>query len=88
MAGKAGGRYYPAMDEAPPMPETDRSHWPVRKVASFDLMARQHVRDWQAAGSSARLQAAWDMVVEAWAMKNRNPDELRLQRFITAVRRG
>lgn len=67
-------------------PAPDRSRWPVRRMDSFDAMARQHVMDWQAAGSSARRQAAWDMVVEAWALKKRNPDELRLQRSLVTVR--
>ncbi len=65
----------------------ERAQWRVKRAETFDEMALQHLRDWQAAGSSARLQAAWEMVEEAWRLKKRNPDELRLQRSIVRVRR-
>lgn len=37
---------------------------------------------WQAQTDEARLQAAWELVVDAWKLKGRDPDELRLQRSV------
>lgn len=51
-------------------------------------MSRQHVIDWQALPPSARSHAAWEMVVTAWRMKGRDPNELRLQRALAVFRRG
>jgi hypothetical protein len=71
-----------------PVPTKDRSHWKVERFANFEDMRIAHIRDWQAAGESMRLQAAWDLVVEYWVgMKGMHPDELRLQRTVTSVQR-
>ncbi len=75
-------------DEPAPASPPDRSHWVVRKCASYEEMELWHLWDWQQAGSAARLRAAWEMVVEAWALKKRNPDELRFQRLVTSIKRA
>jgi hypothetical protein len=41
---------------------------------------------WQAQGPAKIFEAAWQLVEEAWAIKKRDPNELRLQR--TAVHIG
>lgn len=66
----------------------DRSHWKVRKCDSFEEMERLHIEDWQAVSGTERVNAAWDMVVEAWEMKKRDPDELRFQRTVKRVKRA
>ena len=71
-----------------PIPQKDRSHWVIRKFDSFDDQRRQQILDWQAAGDKARLDAAWELVTDYWiGMKNKHPDELRLQRSITKLTR-
>ncbi len=66
----------------------DRSHWRVLRCEDLPSMSRQHTVDWQALPPSARSRAAWDLVVEAWKAKGRDPDELRLQRSLAVFRRG
>jgi len=65
----------------------DRSHWVVRKCCSLQEMERLHLRQWQVVSGNDRVNAAWAMVVEAWELKKRNPDELRFQRSVTSVKR-
>ena len=70
-------------------PEKDRSHWVVRKFSSFEEQRSQQVRDWQAVTGAERRGAAWDLVLDYWVgVKGKNPDELRLQRSVTNLRRG
>ena len=46
------------------------------------------IRQWQEAGCEARMNAAWDLVLEYWVgKKGKNPDELRLQKSVTRVLR-
>jgi hypothetical protein len=69
-------------------PVKDRSHWPQAKLASFDEVRAYRINQWQEAGCSARLAAAWELVYDYWVgMKGMHPDELRLQRSITNLRR-
>ncbi|MEK7950950.1 hypothetical protein [Luteolibacter soli] len=69
-------------------PEKDRSHWVVRKFASFEEQRCQQVRDWQAVSGAERRKAAWDLVLDYWVgVKGMDPDELRLQKSITHLRR-
>ena len=65
----------------------DRSDWVIRKCDSFEEMERFHMRDWQSVSGSERAQAAWEMVLDAWKIKKRDPDELRFQRIVTVVSR-
>ena len=65
-----------------------RANWPVMKCSSFEEMRVSHIHAWQAVSSAERMKAAWDMVVEAWAMKKRDPDELRFQRSVTVIRKA
>ena len=68
---------------------SDRSHWTIRKFSSFEEQRRQQVRDWQAVSGSERRKAAWELVVDYWVnKKDKHPDELRLQRSVTHLRRG
>lgn len=62
--------------------------WTIQKFDSLDELRATQIRDWQRLSSSVRRQAAWEMVVEAWTMKKRNPDELRLLRLVTSVRKA
>jgi hypothetical protein len=67
-------------------PTKDRSHWPQAKLASFDEVRAYRIRQWQDAGCSARMQAAWELVYDYWVgMKHVNPDELRLKKSVTRV---
>lgn len=76
------------MPEPLPAPETDRSHWPVAKLNSFDEVRSYRIAQWQDLGCEARLQAAWELVHDYWVgMKGMKPDELRLQRSVTHIRR-
>ncbi|MGB6223056.1 hypothetical protein [Haloferula sp.] len=66
----------------------DRSHWTIRKFSSFEEQRRQQVLDWQAVSGAERRKAAWELVVDYWVSKKGvNPDELRLQRSVTNLRR-
>jgi len=68
---------------------TDRSHWTIRKFSSFEEQRRQQVRDWQAVSGAERRKAAWELVEDYWiGKKGKHPDELRLQRSVTNIRRG
>lgn len=49
---------------------------------SFDL------EFWQQQTSDQRASAIWELTVNAWLMKGKNPDELRLQRSVETLRRG
>ena len=70
-------------------PEKDRSHWKIRKFSSFDEQRTQQVRDWQALSGAERRKAAWELVYDYWVgMKGIHPDELRLQRSVTHLKRG
>jgi hypothetical protein len=42
---------------------------------------------WAALGDEAKFSAAWDLVVLAYEVKGRNPDELRFQRNIEKLSR-
>ena len=66
----------------------DRSHWVVRKCKSFEEMEFLHVEDWQKLSGSERASAAWEMVVEAWELKKRDPNELRFQRTAKCLKRS
>jgi hypothetical protein len=62
--------------------------WTVTRCDSFDDMRRVAIERWQKMSGSARRKAAWELVVEAWQIKKRNLDELRLQRPIKVVRKA
>ena len=63
-----------------------RDGWHAVKCASLDDMRTQNVLFWQRAGGAAIRQAAWELVVEAWKMQHRDPDELRFQRLAPPLR--
>lgn len=64
-----------------------REGWHAVKCSSLDDMRTQNIRFWQRQGGAAIRKAAWDLVVETWEMKRRNPDELRFQRLAPIVRK-
>lgn len=67
----------------------DRSQWVIRKFQNHDDIRKQQIRDWQAVSDAERRTAAWEMVVEYWTEHlKRDPDELRLQRTVTNLRRA
>lgn len=45
------------------------------------------IQFWQGLNSEARADAVWEMVVEHWKDKGKDPDELRLQRSVESVQR-
>lgn len=49
---------------------------------SFDL------EFWQQLTSEQRAAAVWELAVDAWQRKGKNPDELRLQRSVENLRKG
>ncbi len=65
----------------------DRSHWVVKKCESFEEMRCYRIQQWQDIPFINRLDAAWELVQEYWEIKQKNPDELRLQRSITNTKR-
>ena len=84
LSGPDGSGSFPDVTQ----PVKDRSHWPQAKLASFDEVRAYRIRQWQEAGCAARLTATWELVTDYWiGMKGKHPDELRLQRSVTSVRR-
>lgn len=69
-------------------PSLLRKDWKLRRCDSFEDMRVEAIRQWQRAGATDRAAAAWDMVVEAWHLQNRDPDELRLQRTVTVLHKA
>lgn len=76
------------MTTGKPQPARDRKDWVVRTFDSLDAMRAAQIRDWQGVSSAERRKAAWNLVIEAWELKKRNPDELRLLRLVTSVRKA
>lgn len=73
--------------DVPDMP--DRSHWTIRKFSSFEEQRCEQIRQWQAVSGAERRKAAWELVTDYWIdKKGAHPDELRLQRSTTHLRRG
>jgi hypothetical protein len=69
-------------------PVKDRSNWKIHRFDNFEDARIHHIREWQDAGETMRLQAAWELVYDYWVgMKGMKPDELRLQRTITSIQR-
>ena len=58
-----------------------------RKGRIEDLDRSFDVDYWQRLGPEAIFSAAWEMVVQAWKLKGRSADELRLQRTVERVER-
>ena len=67
---------------------SDRSHWTIRKCESFEEMEFSHIEEWQKLSGSERAKAAWEMVVEAWEFKKRDPNELEFQRTVKCLKRA
>lgn len=85
LAAAAARGYIDAVSQA----KKDRSHWKIRKFESFDDMRRQQIADWQALSGAERRKAAWELVTDYWVgMKGKHPDELRLQRSVTTLKRS
>ncbi len=42
---------------------------------------------WQSLTHEQRMNAAWELVTDYWSMKGKTPDELRLQRSVTSLKR-
>lgn len=45
------------------------------------------IQFWQGLSSEERANAVWEMVVDYWEMKGKDPHELRLQRSVESVQR-
>lgn len=69
-------------------PKSSKPHWTLVRCSSFEDMRRQAVLHWQRVSATARSDAAWEMVQEAWTLKNRPAHELRLQRIVTVLRKA
>ena len=42
---------------------------------------------WQSLTHEQRMNAAWELVTDYWSIKGKSPDELRLQRSVTSLKR-
>ena len=60
----------------------------ITRFPSPEALRLAQLRAWQALPSAARLDAAWELVLEYHLHHNRPEHELRLQRTVTAVRRS
>jgi len=70
-------------------PVKDRSHWPQAKLGSFDEVRAYRIQQWQDAGCAERMKAAWELVYDYWVgVKGLKPEELRLQKTVTRIRRN
>ena len=58
-----------------------------RKGRIEDLDRSFDVDYWRRLGPEAIFSAAWEMVIQAWKLKGRSADELRLQRTVERVER-
>ena len=59
-----------------------------KRTKCFDEVRAYRIQQWQEAGCSARVEAAWELVTDYWlGQKKMNPDELRLQKSVTHLRR-
>lgn len=65
-----------------------RPVWTLVRCTSHEDMRSHAIRRWQQVSATARAEAAWEMVEEAWSLKKRPADELRLQRTITVLRKA
>ena len=65
-----------------------RAGWIAVKCSSFDEMRANHISAWQAVPPAERLKAAWELVVDAWEMKKRDPNELRFRKIVTVIRKA
>lgn len=63
----------------------DRSDWVIKKCSSFEEMRTHRIQQWQERPFIERLDAAWEIIEDAWKIKQKDPNELRLQRSITTV---
>ncbi len=70
------------MDQAIKITQTPRGRMWSRFVGLQDADDGFDLAFWQAQTAEARFAAAWEMVETAWELKNRSPDELRLQRSV------
>lgn|GEM_PF-1732243 len=68
--------------------QSSKPDWTLVRCSSFEDMRRQAVLRWQRVSATARSDAAWEMVREAWALKKRPAHELRLQRTVTVLRKA
>jgi len=60
--------------------------WEIEVVDGHPQDRRFDIDFWQRAGAVARWEAAWQLVIDAHALKNRDPDELRLRRSAISTR--
>jgi len=70
------------------MAESQRKVEILYKGRMQDVDRSVDVKFWQQLGSRAIFDAAWEMVEEAWKLKGRDLDELRLQRSVVHIQRG
>ncbi len=70
------------MDQAIKITQTPRGRMWSRFVGLQDADDGFDLAFWQAQTAEARFAAAWEMAETAWELKNRSPDELRLQRSV------
>jgi hypothetical protein len=60
----------------------------IRKFSSIDAMKAEELRYWQAVSPRERMQAVWDITLEAYRLKGGLRDVPRLQRTIVRIQRG
>ena len=69
-------------------PTKDRSPWTIRKFTSHEKARCDQVQEWQKVSGADHRKAAWELVTDYWCgMKAKHPDEVRLQRSVTNIKR-
>jgi hypothetical protein len=68
-----------------PRPGTDRSHWPVRRIALHEEGDESYLRSLSPA---ERIAMVWPITLQAWAFKEGLTGEPRLRRDVVRVIRG
>ena len=67
------------------MPPMDKR---IRRFSSLDEMKAEEYRYWQNVSARERVQAVWDLTLQAYRLKGEIQDAPRLQRTLIRVQRA
>jgi hypothetical protein len=59
----------------------------IRRFQSLDAMKADEYSAWRAVSPGERIRAAMDLSIELYGLKERTPDEQRLQRTLICLKR-
>jgi hypothetical protein len=59
----------------------------IRKFSSLDAMKAEEYCYWQSVSVAERMQAVWDITLEAYRLKGEIQDVPRLQRTLVRIQR-